>query len=65
MNARDYRPSFIKGAMEREDLKQPQEPRKCIMCPKMVPQNSRWYCSGWCVIEARDKGVYDHEEEWQ
>lgn len=36
----------------------------CIMCTKRCPEYSRYYCSGECIKNAKDQGIYGREEEY-
>lgn len=49
---------IIKGA----GLAMPAD-RKCVMCPNMCPANSKWYCDGECLGDAKKKGIYGREAE--
>lgn len=50
-----HRPSFIKGVVRAE-------PKKCRMCPTMLPAWLSNYCSGNCMIAAKFDGSYGKEE---
>lgn len=38
------------------------EPEKCIICGGELPKGIRPYCSGKCIADAKESGVYGNEE---
>lgn len=55
MNPKNNRPFFMKDSMESTPN------RKCLMCPTMLPEWIKYYCSGACMLEAKSKGIYGNE----
>lgn len=51
-----YRPAFIKG-IEREK----NEPAICLMCPTPLSKWVKYYCSGYCITQAKAAGLYGQE----
>jgi hypothetical protein len=37
--------------------------RTCVICTKTLAGHAQWYCSGVCVAEAKQRGVYGREEQ--
>jgi hypothetical protein len=56
VDPKQFRPSFIKEAPEVDHT-----PRKCRMCPTMLPKWVQFYCSGFCLNQAKMDGSYGNE----
>lgn len=54
---KDFRPEFMKGMMVGGKI------RFCIKCPTKLLPNVKWYCSGFCMAQAKADGTYGHEVE--
>lgn len=59
IDPKQYRPSFIKDAPERRT--HDGKPRYCGKCPKQLPNYLDYYCSGKCLMKAREDGSYGKE----
>jgi hypothetical protein len=62
-----YRPKTLPAQLSqgrsRGDPAVSAKPRKCRMCPSILPRYIKYYCSGMCIAAARLDGAYGHEEE--
>ena len=50
---KDFRPSFFKSVVDK---------KRCIVCWNNLLPYMKYYCSGKCLEEAKEKGTYGKEE---
>lgn len=62
IDPKQYRPSFLKKALERADA-QPPARSSCRMCPNRLKGWEKYYCSGECMQRAKMCGIYGNEGE--
>ncbi len=63
INPKDYRPNFLKKALEEADKFRTTAPRTCLRCPTRLTPFQKHYCSGMCMNEAKNDGTYGHEQD--
>lgn len=60
LSAKHYRPKFLEGKILSSDSL---TPRKCRMCPQILPPYLRYYCCYKCKEAAQLDGSYGREDE--
>ena len=64
IDPKQYRPSFLKKALERADALPPAR-SSCRMCPNRLKGWEKYYCSGECMQRAKMDGTYGKEDAVQ
>lgn len=56
------RPAFLRPLLESHDAEKGTGiPRVCRMCPTKLTSHVLYYCSGFCLSQAKAAGVYGKE----
>ncbi|AMA60062.1 hypothetical protein BCCGELA001_30045 [Bradyrhizobium sp. CCGE-LA001] len=61
MDARRFRPKFIVHGLAEADIRGNQQ---CLICPMYLMKTVRYYCSGDCMKEAKERDIYGNEEAY-
>ena len=63
IDIRRYRPAFIQEAeiAAVKAAEAEEQPRTCRECPNQLSKYLRWYCSGACMIKAKESGTYRND----